>query len=55
VQPRILLVGYQDRGSPPSGAKLRFDATVRGLAAIATVDYLQWKPPSGTGRGRLPP
>src|SRR5260221_3573469 len=38
-----MLVGGQDPGSPPSGGKLRFDATVRGLAAVGSVDYLQWK------------
>ncbi len=43
VESRILLVGSQDPGSPPSGGKLRFDATVRALAAVAQVDYLQWK------------
>ena len=46
VAARILLVGGQDPASPPSGGKLRFDATVRGLAAVGSVDYLQWK-----GRG----
>jgi glycosyltransferase involved in cell wall biosynthesis len=43
VASRILLVGGVDPGSPPSGGKLRFDATVRGLAAVGSVDYLQWK------------
>jgi glycosyltransferase involved in cell wall biosynthesis len=44
-----MLVGGQAPGSPPSGGKLRFDATVRGLAAVGSVDYLQWKSRSWHG------